>query len=50
MVMNNQRLNQEIFISNSRDRFIIMINIYFNMAIIFSCEISKLGFDNISGK
>jgi len=31
-----------LIVSNSRNRFIIEINIYFNLVIIFSCEISKL--------
>jgi len=26
------------------NRFIIIVNIYFNLVIIFNCEISKLGF------
>ena len=49
-LMNNQQLTIKFCLNTSRNRFIIIINIYFNLVIIFSCEISKLGFGKHYGK
>jgi len=48
--VNNQQLTMKYCLRNSRNSFIIIINSYFYAVIIFSCEISKLGFGKSYGK
>jgi len=47
MLVNNQQLNREIFYKYCWNKFIIIINIYVMLVIIFNCKISKVGFGRI---